>query len=71
MTLPQRVPELNRKELVTLAQIGALNSIGEVEHRRDALWQVEEAARAVGPLLRGNRNAQDETRETDASQKDE
>jgi error-prone DNA polymerase len=24
-----------------------------VEHRRDALWQVEEAGRPVGPLLRG------------------
>ena len=47
-----RVPELSRKELVLLAQIGALNSIGEVEHRRDALWQVEEAGRPVGSLLR-------------------
>jgi error-prone DNA polymerase len=60
--LTLRVPELNRKDLVSLAQIGALNSIREVEHRRDALWQIEEAARAVGPLLRGNQNAQDETR---------
>jgi len=46
-----RVPELNRKELVLLARIGALNSVGNVEHRRDALWQVEEAGRPVGPLL--------------------
>src|SRR5208282_5959194 len=51
--LTQRVPELNRKELVALAQIGALNALGEVEHRRDALWQVEWAGRPVGPLLRG------------------
>jgi len=50
--LTRRVPELNRKELVALAQIGALNSLGEVEHRRDALWQVEWAGRPVGPLLR-------------------
>ena len=50
--LVQRVPELNRKELVLLAQIGALNSIDAVEHRRDALWQVEQAGRPVGPLLR-------------------
>ena len=50
--LTRRVPELNRKELVLLAQIGALNSIGEVSHRRDALWQVEQAGRPVGPLLR-------------------
>ena len=42
---------LNRKELVVLARIGALNSLGDVEHRRDALWQVEQAGRPVGPLL--------------------
>ena len=50
--LAQRVPALNRKEMVTLARIGALNSLGDVEHRRDALWQVEQAGRPVGPLLR-------------------
>jgi error-prone DNA polymerase len=50
--LAQRVPALNRKELVALARIGALNSLGEVEHRRDAIWQVEQAGRPVGPLLR-------------------
>jgi len=50
--LAARVPALNRKELVALAQVGALNSLGEVEHRRDALWQVEQAGRPVGPLLR-------------------
>jgi error-prone DNA polymerase len=49
--LALRVPVLNRKELVALAQIGALNSLGEVEHRRDALWQVEWAGRPAGPLL--------------------
>jgi error-prone DNA polymerase len=48
-----RVPELSRKDLVLLARIGSLNSLGEVEHRRDALWQVEQAGRPVGPLLRG------------------
>jgi error-prone DNA polymerase len=51
--LAERVPELNRNELVALARVGALNSLGEVEHRRDALWQVEQAGRPVGPLLRG------------------
>jgi error-prone DNA polymerase len=50
--LARRVPALNRKELVVLARIGALNSLGDVEHRRDALWQVEQAGRPVGPLLR-------------------
>ncbi len=51
--LAQHVPELNRNELVALASVGALNSLGEVEHRRDALWQVEQAGRPVGPLLQG------------------
>jgi error-prone DNA polymerase len=54
--LTRRVPTLNRKELVALARIGALNALGEVEHRRDALWQVEWAGRPVGPLLRGSEN---------------
>ena len=58
--LALRVPELNRRDLVSLARIGALNSIGEVEHRRDALWQVEEAARTAGPLLRGAGTAQEQ-----------
>jgi error-prone DNA polymerase len=52
--LALRVPELNRKELVSLAGIGALNSLNNVGHRRDALWQVEEAGRPVGPLLRSS-----------------
>jgi error-prone DNA polymerase len=50
--LAHRVPELSRKELVLLAQIGALNSISDVTHRRDALWQAEQAGRPIGPLLR-------------------
>jgi error-prone DNA polymerase len=62
--LAHRVPELRRNDLVQLASIGALNSIGcagEKEaqtqlknqrlHRRDALWQVERAVRFSGPLL--------------------
>ena len=52
--LTRRVPELNRKELVLLAGIGALNSVEEVKHRRDAIWQVEQAGRPVGPLLRSS-----------------
>lgn len=35
-----------------LARIGALNSVGSIEHRRDALWQVERAGKPEGPLLR-------------------
>jgi error-prone DNA polymerase len=71
--LTRRVPELRKDELTTLAEIGALNSIGDPSrsregtnknnpgnsflpaktlfHRRDALWQVEQAVRASGPLL--------------------
>jgi error-prone DNA polymerase len=50
--LALRVPLLNRKELTLLARIGALNGIDEIEHRRDALWQVERAGKPEGPLLR-------------------
>ncbi len=49
--LARRAPELNRKELVTLAQTGALDDLEQVGHRRDALWQVERASRRAGPLL--------------------
>jgi error-prone DNA polymerase len=52
--LTRRVPELRKDELTALAEIGALNSIGNSSqklHRRDALWQVERAVRASGPLL--------------------
>ena len=42
---------LNRGELVQLARVGALNVLGGVGHRRDALWQVEQAGRPAGPLL--------------------
>ncbi|MGD0649451.1 MAG: error-prone DNA polymerase [Acidobacteriaceae bacterium] len=50
--LALRVPGLNRKELTLLARIGALNWVEGVEHRRDALWQVERAGKMEGPLLR-------------------
>jgi len=49
--LVQRVPELQKPELVTLGEIGALNCLGKEMHRRTALWQVERAARQAGPLL--------------------
>jgi error-prone DNA polymerase len=49
--LVRRIPELQKPELVTLSEIGALNSLGERIHRRSALWQVERASRSVGPLL--------------------
>jgi error-prone DNA polymerase len=50
--LTRRAPLLQRKELTLLARIGALNGIDGIGHRRDAVWQVEEAARPVGPLLK-------------------
>jgi error-prone DNA polymerase len=34
------------------AQSARSTRLGTVEHRRDALWQVEQAGRPVGPLLR-------------------
>jgi error-prone DNA polymerase len=49
-----RVPAINRKEFTLLAQIGALNQLDEIEHRRDALWQIERAGKLEGPLLREN-----------------
>ena len=51
--LKQRIPEIQKAELTALAEIGALNSISgqRAIHRRDALWQVERAARPAGPLL--------------------
>ena len=50
--LSKRVGLLQRKELTLLARIGALNSLQGIDHRRDAVWQVEETARPVGPLLK-------------------
>ena len=42
---------LNKNELDALAEIGALNSLGEGIHRREALWQVESVWRPRGPLF--------------------
>jgi len=51
--LPQRVPKIQKAELTSLAEVGALNFVSGQRgfHRRDALWQVERAARRAGPLL--------------------
>ena len=51
--LSTRVASINRKESVQLARVGALNWVAGVGNRRDALWQVEEACRSVGPLFKG------------------
>jgi type III restriction enzyme len=50
--LALRVPELDRKELTSLAYIGAMNQVDGITHRRNALWQVERAGKIEGPLLR-------------------
>jgi error-prone DNA polymerase len=50
--LALRIPSLSRRELTRLAQIGALNQLDGIRHRRDALWQIERAGRPEGPLLR-------------------
>jgi error-prone DNA polymerase len=42
---------VNREELATLAEIGALNAFGH--HRREALWQIERAVRPAGELFEG------------------
>ncbi|HEX5481574.1 MAG TPA: OB-fold nucleic acid binding domain-containing protein, partial [Terriglobia bacterium] len=53
--LVRRVPHLRKDELVTLAEVGALNSLGAATrgrfHRRTALWQIERAVRPTGALL--------------------
>jgi error-prone DNA polymerase len=51
--LKLRVPAIRKSEITALAAIGALNFISATKstHRRDALWQVERAARRPGPLL--------------------
>jgi error-prone DNA polymerase len=51
--LKHRIPEIQKSELTVLAEVGALNciSVRHGFHRRDALWQVERAARHPGPLL--------------------
>jgi error-prone DNA polymerase len=61
--LKLRVPDVRKAELTTLAAIGALNFIAggrgarergarhREAHRRDALWQIERAARRPGRLF--------------------
>jgi error-prone DNA polymerase len=58
--LKRRVPALQKSELTSLAEIGALNFVGGKTgfHRRDALWQIERASRRAGPLLEGCEEAQ-------------
>lgn len=62
--LVRRVPLLRKKDLTALAQIGALNWVGKIEHRRDALWQIERAGKFEGPLLRQNSDSLREESDT-------
>jgi error-prone DNA polymerase len=50
--LKRRVPRIQKGELAVLAEVGALNRLGNQRgfHRRSALWQVERTARPAGPL---------------------
>jgi len=51
--LARRVSDLQKRELILLAEVGALNFLSPEHrmHRRDALWQVERSCRRTGPLL--------------------
>ena len=50
--LKRRVPRISKAELNALADLGALNTVGNgARHRRDALWQSELALRPVSELL--------------------
>jgi len=61
--LKLRVPMIQKTELATLAEIGALNFIGAKKvHRRDALWQIERASRRPGPLLENLEEKEAETK---------
>jgi error-prone DNA polymerase len=50
--LKRRVPRIQKAELAVMAEVGALNKLGNQRgfHRRSALWQVERTARSSGPL---------------------
>ncbi len=53
--LKRRVPQISAEELNRLAEIGALNRVGESKqrHRREALWQASLAVRPAGALFAG------------------
>jgi error-prone DNA polymerase len=50
--LKRHVPQISRKELTALADLGALNNLSNgARHRRDTLWHSELALRPVSELL--------------------
>ncbi len=77
--LERRVSGIQKSELVTLAEVGALNFIsgreGRATHRRDALWQIERATRRAGPLLEssgaGKRSGEELERSAEERKADE
>ena len=50
-----RVPLLDKRELTSLAHIGAMNEVDGITHRRAALWQIELASKKEGPSVRAKR----------------
>ncbi|GAC1668515.1 MAG: error-prone DNA polymerase [Candidatus Acidiferrum sp.] len=69
----RRVPGIQKAELATLAEVGALNHVGEQSsdaksgsakskngfHRRSALWQIERAVRSAGPLYEADEDCEE------------
>jgi error-prone DNA polymerase len=62
LDLARRANGLRRDELRRLAEAGALNSLADGLHRREALWRAEAVLRPAGPLL----EALEETEESAA-----
>ena len=60
-----RRTRLRKPELDVLAEIGALNSLGEGMHRRAALWQIEKAWRPTGPLFEKHEETEEESNPLD------
>ena len=68
--LKRRVPRIQKGELAVLAEVGALNRLGNQRgfHRRSALWQVERTARASGPLYEYSDDTEKVFAETELAQ---
>ena len=68
--LKLRVPAIQKSELAALAAIGALNFIGSKRgtHRRDALWQIERAARRAGRLFETPEDPAEQSGNLDANE---
>jgi error-prone DNA polymerase len=71
--LKLRVPQMQKAELTTLAEIGALNFVqgNRSIHRRDALWQIERASRRPGPLLEAAAESEEREESENANEESE